>query len=232
MIVSVQQNTTRIWWCRDMKTFSHYWSLWGNPPSTDGIHSPYKGPVTHSVDVFFVVSLNRLSNKRIVGDLRRHYAQYDVTMMRNVHRRGNLHEEQLPISPIHFCPRHVRNHVSFVSLHLTKRWSPLRDTQVWGSGTRSGQPTAGRNGSDVFNRACRQAAIVGAALLVPSNAIHSFRSSHCNSFEDRAPVDFIYGCPISTWVAESWQMAGYRENNRQQWAPGRLAIFPCSLMTS
>ena len=26
----------------------------------------------------------------------------------------------------------------------------------------------------------------------------------CNSFEDRAPVDFIYGCPIFKWVAETW----------------------------
>ena len=32
----------------------------------------------------------------------------------------------------------------------------------------------------------------------------SFESSHCNSFEDRAPVDFIYGCPIFKWVAETW----------------------------
>ena len=31
-----------------------------------------------------------------------------------------------------------------------------------------------------------------------------FKSSHCNSFEDRAPVDFIYGCLIFVWVAETW----------------------------
>ena len=28
-----------------------------------------------------------------------------------------------------------------------------------------------------------------------------FMQRHCNSFEDRAPVDFIYGCPIFKWVA-------------------------------
>ena len=28
--------------------------------------------------------------------------------------------------------------------------------------------------------------------------------SHCNSFEDRAPVDFIYGCPIFKRVAVTW----------------------------
>ena len=29
-------------------------------------------------------------------------------------------------------------------------------------------------------------------------------SSHCNSFEDLAPVDFIYGCQIFKWVAVAW----------------------------
>ena len=31
-----------------------------------------------------------------------------------------------------------------------------------------------------------------------------FKSSDCNSFEDRAPVDGIYGCLIFKWVAETW----------------------------
>ena len=30
---------------------------------------------------------------------------------------------------------------------------------------------------------------------------HFFKSSQCNPSEDRAPVDFIYGCPIFEWVA-------------------------------
>ena len=29
-------------------------------------------------------------------------------------------------------------------------------------------------------------------------------SSHCNSFEDRVPVDLIYGYPIFKWVALTW----------------------------
>ena len=28
--------------------------------------------------------------------------------------------------------------------------------------------------------------------------------SHCNSFEDRVPVDFIYGYPIFIWVVVTW----------------------------
>ena len=32
-----------------------------------------------------------------------------------------------------------------------------------------------------------------------------FKSSHCISFDDRAPVDFIYGCPSFKWVAETWK---------------------------
>ena len=31
-----------------------------------------------------------------------------------------------------------------------------------------------------------------------------FKSSHCNSSEDREPVDFIYGCQILKWIAETW----------------------------
>ena len=29
-------------------------------------------------------------------------------------------------------------------------------------------------------------------------------SSRCNSFEDWAPVDLIYGCPVFKWVAVTW----------------------------
>ena len=32
----------------------------------------------------------------------------------------------------------------------------------------------------------------------------STSSSDCNSFVDRVPVDWIYGCPIFKWVAASW----------------------------
>ena len=31
-----------------------------------------------------------------------------------------------------------------------------------------------------------------------------FKSRHCNSFEDQAPVNFIYGCLIFKWVAVTW----------------------------
>ena len=40
---------------------------------------------------------------------------------------------------------------------------------------------------------------------------------HCNSFEDRAPEDEIYGCPIFKWVAVTWlhdRVPGY---HYQQW---------------
>ena len=32
-----------------------------------------------------------------------------------------------------------------------------------------------------------------------------FQSSLCNSFDDWAPVDFIYRCPIFKWLAGTWQ---------------------------
>ena len=31
-----------------------------------------------------------------------------------------------------------------------------------------------------------------------------YKSSHCNSFEDGAPVDFIDGCPTFKWVLKTW----------------------------
>ena len=42
-------------------------------------------------------------------------------------------------------------------------------------------------------------AIDGATILDPV-----LWSSLCNSFEDRSPVDEIYGCPIFKWVAVTW----------------------------
>ena len=50
------------------------------------------------------------------------------------------------------------------------------------------------------------AAISVAIILVPCHVL----SSLCNSFEDRAPVDFIYGCPIFKWVAVTWLIYGTR----------------------
>ena len=41
--------------------------------------------------------------------------------------------------------------------------------------------------------------ITGITIPVP----YLLSRSHCNSFEDWAPVDFIYGCPIFKWVAET-----------------------------
>ena len=51
-----------------------------------------------------------------------------------------------------------------------------------------------------------------------------FQSCQRHSFEDRAPVDFIYGCPIFGWVAGTWlhnRLPGwYRSDSRlapSQW---------------
>ena len=41
-------------------------------------------------------------------------------------------------------------------------------------------------------------------LLGPLSWYPTCKWSHCNSFEDRAPVDEIYGCPIFEWVAGTW----------------------------
>ena len=52
----------------------------GNSPVTGEF--PTQRPVTRSFDIFFDVRLNkRLRNTREAGDLRRHRAHYDVTLM-------------------------------------------------------------------------------------------------------------------------------------------------------
>ena len=43
------------------------------------------------------------------------------------------------------------------------------------------------------------------------HVVLSFNSNHCNSYEDRAPADFIYGWAISNWIAVTWQEWGGTE---------------------
>ena len=66
---------TAAWWRHQMETFSALLALrdW-NPPATGGF--------SHKVDVFFICTwTNGWSNNRDAGDLGRHRAHYDVTLM-------------------------------------------------------------------------------------------------------------------------------------------------------
>ena len=51
------------------------------------------------------------------------------------------------------------------------------------------------------------------------------KSSHCNSFEDRAPVDEIYGCSIFKWVAGTWQNGRPPGYWCLEWPPGWHALL-------
>ena len=67
------------WWRNQMETFSALLALCAeNSPVTDGAQRP----VTLSFDAFFDLRLNKRVNNREIGDLRRHRAHYDVTVMR------------------------------------------------------------------------------------------------------------------------------------------------------
>ena len=68
-------------WRHQMKTFSALLALCaGNSPVTSEF--PSQRPVTRNFDVFFYLHLNkRLSKQRWGCDLRRHRAQYDVTVL-------------------------------------------------------------------------------------------------------------------------------------------------------
>ena len=62
-----------------------------------------------------------------------------------------------------------------------------------------------------------------------------FKSSLCNSFEDRASVDLIYGCPIFKVVSETWQgtrilapaiaLVGCPHWNQLDWVFNRSSIL-------
>ena len=46
-----------------------------------------------------------------------------------------------------------------------------------------------------------------------------------NSFEDWAPVDFIYGCPIFKWVAGAWLHGRVPGWYPQQWLPSNMPFY-------
>ena len=69
------------WWRRQMETFSSLLALCeGNPPVTGGF--PSQRPVTRGFGVFFDVQwTNDWTHSPDAGDLWRHYAHCDVTVM-------------------------------------------------------------------------------------------------------------------------------------------------------
>ena len=69
------------WWRHQMETFSALRAFCAGKSPVTG-EFPTQRPVTRSFDVFFDLRLNkRLRNNRDAGGLRRHFAQYDVTVM-------------------------------------------------------------------------------------------------------------------------------------------------------
>ena len=71
----------KIWWRHQMETFSTLLAFWaGTSPATGEFAS--QRPVTRSFDVFFNLRwINGSVNNGEAGDLRRHRAHYDVTVM-------------------------------------------------------------------------------------------------------------------------------------------------------
>ena len=67
------------WWRHQMETFSALLAICaGNSPVTGDF--PAQRPVTQNFDVFFA-RINGWVNNRKAGDLRRHGAHYDITVM-------------------------------------------------------------------------------------------------------------------------------------------------------
>ena len=77
------QKVNNIWWRHQMETFSALLALCtGNSPITGKFHA--KRPVTRSFGVFWCAWINGWVNSHEAGDLRRHCAHYDVTVMNHI----------------------------------------------------------------------------------------------------------------------------------------------------
>ena len=79
------------WWRHQMETFSASLALCsGNSPVTG--ESPSQRPVTRSFDVFLICAwINGWVNNHEAGDLRRHRAHYDVTVMIFIEEQLRIH---------------------------------------------------------------------------------------------------------------------------------------------
>ena len=90
-----------------METFSALLVLCeGNPPVTGGF--PSQKPVTRGLDVFFGLRLNKQS-----GDLRRHRAHYDVTVM-IILLHADISSQKVAFCDIcHFYCRWIQVHLSY-----------------------------------------------------------------------------------------------------------------------
>ena len=76
------------WWRHQMETFSALLVICGGNSLVTG-EFPSQSPVTQSFDVFFDLCLSWVKNRK-AGDLIRHHAHYDVSVMKCSHAPGSL----------------------------------------------------------------------------------------------------------------------------------------------
>ena len=88
------------WWRHQMETFSALLAFCaGNSPVTGEF--PAQRPATLSFDVFFICAwINGWVNNREAGDLRRHRAHYDVTVMYKLHSHDAVLSVTLTCPPL------------------------------------------------------------------------------------------------------------------------------------
>ena len=96
------------WWRHQIETFSALLALCAGNSLVTG-EFPAQRPVTQNFDVFFDMCLNkRLSINRDSGDLRRHSAQYDVTVMSMIHLPIRFMVATLPLGQFNDCPNTIK----------------------------------------------------------------------------------------------------------------------------
>ena len=112
-------DSVKPWWRHQMEAFSSLLARCeGNKPVTGGF--PSQRPATRSFDFFICARTNGSENNRDVGDLNRHRAHYDVTVM-TMRCNYTSVSSSLPISPaksrISICASKLSPSIGII-LHL------------------------------------------------------------------------------------------------------------------
>ena len=94
----------RPWWRHQVEHFPHYWSFVGEIHRST-VNSPHIGQWRGALMFSLIcVWINVWLNNREAGDLRRHRAHYDVTVMPHANREATLLDLNVPAGIYHLDP--------------------------------------------------------------------------------------------------------------------------------
>ena len=144
-VVFLQQQSRHVtllglysWWRHQMDAVSALLAICAGNSLVTG-EFPAQGPVTRSFDVFFALRLNGWVNNREAGDLRRHRAHYDDTVMSQSGRTSYPHElvqsRSREIDCSNYCitmnfDMHVDSAAAEVPVKFYNDWKSLNSLRI------------------------------------------------------------------------------------------------------